>query len=120
MKAERRHWKIKLSDISQPKQINFSMQFTEEQFDKITNGLIPEEMEDKWFIYFEENWLYFHRSWTGWGQYKVRISKENNEKKYSIKEFYVERDPLRYKCVDDDIDIERLCNIILYGLLGFE
>ena len=55
MKAERRHWKIKLSDISQPKQINFSMQFTEEQFDKITNGLIPEEMEDKWFIYFEEN-----------------------------------------------------------------
>jgi len=28
-------------------------------------GLVPEEIEDKWFIYWEDDTLFFHRSWTG-------------------------------------------------------
>ena len=120
MKAERRHWKIKLSDISQPKRIDFSIKFTDEQFEKITNGLIPEEMEDKWFIFFEDDWLYFHRSWTGNCQFKLRITKEEDEKQYSVKDFYAERNPERYKCVDDFEDISKIQILINRGLLGIE
>ena len=120
MKAERRHWKIKLNDISQPKRINFSMQFTDEQFYKITNGLIPEEMEDKWFVFFENNWLYFHRSWTGYCQFKIRITKEKDEKQYCVKEFYAERNPERYKCVDDTEDIKKISFLIICGLLRLD
>lgn len=29
-------------------------------------GFIPSAMEDKWFIYFENNTLFQHRSWTGY------------------------------------------------------
>ena len=120
MKAERKHWKIKLKEISKPERINFSMQFTDEQFEKITNGLIPQEMEDKWFIFYENNWLYFHRSWTGYCQYKMQITKAEDEPNYTIKEFFVERNPDIYRGVNDYEEIERLCFIILYGLLGFE
>lgn len=31
----------------------------------LRQGNIPQEMEDKWFWYMEENTLYAHRSWTG-------------------------------------------------------
>ena len=118
MKTERSHWKIKLSDISQPKRINFSMQFTDEQFNKITNGLIPGEMEDKWFIFFENNWLYFHRSWTGYCQFKMQITKEKDEQIYSVKEFYAERNYDRYKCIVDSEDISKIQLLITRGLLG--
>ncbi len=53
--------------IDNPKRIDIELQFTAEQFSKLTYGLIPEEMEDKWFIFLQNDWLYFHRSWTGFG-----------------------------------------------------
>lgn len=31
----------------------------------LAKGFIPKEMEEKWFIYFENNKLFMHRSWTG-------------------------------------------------------
>ena len=38
---------------------------SEEEFEHIKRGIVPEEMEEKWFIYFEDDKLYFHRSWSG-------------------------------------------------------
>jgi hypothetical protein len=31
-------------------------------------GFVPREMEDKWFVFSEEPWLFVHRSCTGIGQ----------------------------------------------------
>jgi hypothetical protein len=39
--------------------------YTTAEFERLKLGVIPKEMEDKWFICFEDSWLYFHRSWTG-------------------------------------------------------
>ena len=49
--------------IDQPKRIRINLEFSEEQMDKMKIGLIPQQMEDKWFIFYEEEWLYFHRSY---------------------------------------------------------
>lgn len=35
------------------------------EYATIRPGLIPEEMEDKWFVFWESESLFFHRSWTG-------------------------------------------------------
>jgi ADP-ribosyl-[dinitrogen reductase] hydrolase len=64
--------------IDNPKRIEFSIHFTDRQFLKLVNGLIPHQMEDKWFIFYENDWLYFHRSWTGFGLYKAQLIKEQN------------------------------------------
>ena len=61
--------------IDNPNRIDIDFLFTEKQFSKLTKGLIPQQMEDKWFIYYENEWLNFHRSWTGNGMYKAKLNK---------------------------------------------
>ncbi len=56
--------------IDKPKKIAIALRFTERQYAKLIKGLIPKQMEDKWFVFYADNWLYFHRSWTGFGIYK--------------------------------------------------
>jgi ADP-ribosyl-[dinitrogen reductase] hydrolase len=51
--------------IDNPKRIVIDLIFTVKQFSKLILGLIPQQMEDKWFIYYEKERLYFYRSWTG-------------------------------------------------------
>lgn len=54
--------------------IPFEAAFTREEFDRIREGLVPEVMEDKWFMYFEEPHLFLHRSWTGSPVYRVGLA----------------------------------------------
>jgi hypothetical protein len=54
----------------------YSASFNAEEFALLKDGLIPEEMEDKWFIYYEEPHLFFHRSWTGLPVYRVTLQSE--------------------------------------------
>lgn len=104
--------------IDNPKRIAINLQFTADQFTKLTYGLIPEEMEDKWFIFFENDWLYFHRSWTGYGFYKAQIIKQQDV--YTIKEFWAERNQEKYKNEDDKTDIGVFSFLIAAGLLGVD
>ena len=104
--------------IDNPKRIDIDLQFTEKQFLKLTMGLIPQQMEDKWFIYYENEWLYFHRSWTGNGMYKAKLIKITDG--YFIKEFWAERNQEMYKNEDDNSDIETFSFLIARGLLGID
>lgn len=51
----------------------FSDTYSHAQFEYIRRGLIPDEMEDKWFMFLEGLVLYLHRSWTGQPVYKVEF-----------------------------------------------
>ena len=116
--------------INNPKSVNISeiapdlkLFFSEEQYKMLHKGLIPKQMEDKWFIYFENDWLYFHRSWTGNGIFKAKITKEMGEQEdqeYKINEFYVERDKNIYKNDEDIYDLDVLLQLILWGLLNID
>lgn len=111
--ATRSTWKNE--PIDNPKRIDISLRFTNEQFLELKKGLIPQQMEDKWFIFYEDGWLHFHRSWTGFGNYKAQVVKE--EDGYSINEFWAERNQEKYKNEDDNIDIETFTFLIAQGLL---
>jgi hypothetical protein len=54
--------------------IPYQDRFSETEFAALQDGLIPQAMEDKWFVYFEEPYLFLHRSWTGEPVYRVRLS----------------------------------------------
>lgn len=47
--------------------------FTEGEFSRIKVGFVPTAMEDKWFIYFDNDILSIHRSWTGILMYQVKF-----------------------------------------------
>jgi len=104
--------------IDHPKKIVIDLHFTDKQFSKLTKGFVPQAMEDKWFIYFENDELYFHRSWSGYGIYRAKLNKEENG--YSIKEFWAERNKEKYKNEDDSFDIKQFSFLIIRGLLGID
>lgn len=58
--------------------VPYSASFKADEFDRLRNGLIPEAMEDKWFIYYEAPHLYLHRSWTGQAVYRVHLDETDS------------------------------------------
>lgn len=101
-----------------PKRIEIALHFNKRQYFMLTKGFIPEKVEDKWFIFYEDDWLYFHDVNTGLGIYKAQLIEETNG--YSIKEFLVERNQDKKMNENDKIDIENISFLIARGLLGIE
>jgi len=69
--------------------------FSPQEMQCIQKGLVPEEMEDKWFIYWKDNTLFFHRSWTGLCIYVVRFVVEGDN--YRMIEADVNQDSMQYE-----------------------
>jgi hypothetical protein len=67
--AKRNSWKsVALVDGVE---VPYRSAFSAREFERIKRGLIPKDMEDKWFIYYEAPHLFLHRSWTGQGVYRL-------------------------------------------------
>jgi hypothetical protein len=62
--ATRASWKTLPCPVLR-ENLDLSFTFSDADGDRLRLGHVPEDMDDKWFIYFENGWLYFHRSWTG-------------------------------------------------------
>lgn len=99
--------------------------FSEDEYQHLQIGLIPQEMEDKWFIYFEDGWLFFHRSWTGYCIYQVRVEPCDPHElplafQYRIAEAWVSRDTSLYRFADDNYDRACLLFLIERSLLNYD
>lgn len=89
--------------------------YTVIEFERIKQGNIPREMEDKWFAFYEEPWLYLHRSWTGFGVYQVRFEAVDGGSR--VAEALVSRDPDQYRSTDATSDAVLLA-VLLDGYAG--
>ena len=90
------------------------IRFSDRQFARIRYGLYPEQMEDKWFVYYDDNRLHCYRSWTGMKVYEAEIKRSGNA--CSITEIITERDPDRYDSADDE-DIRLFNYLFPRGLM---
>ncbi len=68
--------------------------YTLEEFESIRYGFLPGQMEDKWFIFYEDSWLYLHRSWTGYCIFALKF--EPLDDGFAIIESWVNTDPRQY------------------------
>ena len=59
-------------------EFDYSDEFSTSDYEIIKKGLVPEAMEDKWFIYYEHPLLFFHRSWTGDLVYRVTLESDED------------------------------------------
>ena len=82
--TEWRSVRLKLEDIIDPVPLAYKQHFSKDEFEKIQAGFHPCDMDDKWFIRFEEPYLWFHRSWTGQSIFRVEITSDADG--FSIKE----------------------------------
>jgi hypothetical protein len=101
--------------MDNPHRIPVRLRFTQEQFEKLTSGHNPEAMEDKWFIYVENNVIHCHRSWTGYETYRAELQFSNGN--YVITEILAERNAKKYTNTDDERDAELFAKVLAYLVL---
>ncbi|MBL8507852.1 hypothetical protein [Chitinimonas sp. JJ19] len=101
MRATSSSWKH-LDPPATREPLGFEALFTDEEAARLMLGLVPEQMEDKWFIYYEDNWLRFHRSWTGVFIYGLRL--DGSPAGVRVIDSWVNRDTEQYSANDTDYD----------------
>ncbi|WP_235674089.1 MULTISPECIES: hypothetical protein [unclassified Paracoccus (in: a-proteobacteria)] len=94
--------------------LDLSLNFDRRDYDKIISGLVPRDMEDRWFIFHEDERLYFHRSWSGYCIYSARLT--NTPMGGTLSEAWVNADKEQYNCSEPEEEakfIETLINNLL-------
>lgn len=76
----------------------------------VARGLIPETMEDRWFIFLEDQWLYFHRSWSGHCIYMLRLTPEADG--WRVAEAWVNGDPEQFQAVSEQESVRVIDGLI--------
>ena len=89
--------------------------YSEEQSDLIMAGFLPMEMEDKWFLFFENDTLFCHRSWTGSCIYQIHFVREGRSLRATHAE--VNRDADQYLNTDDEKEKSLIYSLIQNFLL---
>jgi hypothetical protein len=108
-------WKI-LPAPTRREPLCFTGFYNDAEAEKIMGGLRPRQMEDKWFIYSEAGWVYFHRSWTGACIYALRLGGAPGGVR--VVDSWINRDPSQYKSTDIDYDRKIVAFLIDAILLG--
>jgi hypothetical protein len=116
-KATRSSWKVKSMPLARTA-LHLERSFSFKEYERISLGCIPRDMDDRWFIYLEGEWLYLHRSWTGFCIYQVRLEAVGNS--YRIAESWVNKDREQYVSRSDDYDQAFLSFLMDRTLLGKE
>ncbi len=114
MSATRQSWPNLQPLPTQHSALSLQREFTEQEYECICRGVIPESMEDKWFIFIEEDTLYMHRSWTGYCIYQLHLIRKDTT--YRVGNTFVNRDASQYSWVDDRYD-EKLVMFLIDSLL---
>lgn len=114
-KATRSSWEIEPMPDARAR-VPYARTFDATEYARLQRGLIPEQMEDKWFIFYEAPLLFLHRSWTGVCAYVVTLRDE--EGGAAVEEAWVNRAPAEYSETDAAYDAKMLAFLVDRLLLG--
>ena len=89
--------------------LRFKRDFSQAEFDRLSLGEVPHQMEDKWFIFLDP-WLFFHRSWTGHCIFQLRL--QTDGRGYNVAETWVNRDVQQYNSGGTAKELELLSKLI--------
>lgn len=110
--VRKHHWDIKpMPDSKKP--LVIEGEFSKSEYRRIKAGYCPKTMEEKWFIYYESNWLYFHYAWTGICVFQLRLQKSGE--KIHITESWMNSDPNQVG--DDELFDTELLMFLLNGIV---
>ena len=110
--ATRESWTIQRPAHMAP--LPYEATYSAAEYADICRGLIPETMEDKWFVFWENDVLYFHRSWTGHCGYRVTFERVDSDYRVMKAEVSDSQDFYRRGSDEDKI---QLLDFLIRGLL---
>src|SRR5690242_9563758 len=91
--------------------LNFHRIFSYNEFERVKTGLVPREMEDKWFIYYENHTLNIHRSWTGHHIYMITMQPQEDNT-FAVTQAIVNRNKDQYNRQNNAYDVSLLNYLI--------
>lgn len=98
------------------KELLLDGQYSRKEFVTISQGLVPQSPADKWFIYLDGEWLYFHRSASGSCIFQLQILP--NDEGYAADVLLINQDPGQYRSLSDEYDVALVSYLIDAVLLG--
>jgi hypothetical protein len=98
--------------------LKFEAEYTLEEFEKISRGFIPMDMDDKFFIFCEDDILRVHHSWTH--QCIFEIEFEHQQECIRVTNAIVNRNPKQYTTTDEAYNVKLLAFCIDHFLLGLD
>jgi hypothetical protein len=113
--ATRKDWKVLHPMPRQRTTLTVERTFSHEEMERIKLGSVPVVMEHKWLIFYEQNRLYFHRSWTGFCIFIVEFEQRGD--RFAMSRVQVSRHQKQYGGNDDAEDVELLLALIDHKLL---
>jgi len=114
-RATRQSWPNLKPLPDQRSRLSLQRVFTEQEYERICLGFVPERMEDRWFMFTEADTFYVHRSWTGYCIYQLTLIKDGTN--YVVGEAYANRDENQYSGGNDPYDEKLLIFLIDHLLL---
>ena len=102
MIADRQSWKNSPPPIERV-EFKVSWTFPAAIGARMLAGHIPEGMDDRWFILMEDGWLLFHRSWSGFCIFGLKV--DASSEVVSISEGWVSRKVGEYNSTELDEDV---------------
>ncbi len=65
--------------------------FSADEMHRLRQGMVPERMEERWFVVWHDDALWMHRSWTGACVFRVRFTAVGD--RFELSEVTMSRDP---------------------------
>ena len=116
MRALPTSWKTRPFNEGVP--IPYRGAFDHEQFSGLKQGLVPQQMEDKWFIYYEEPYLFLHRSWTGQPVYRLTLRPSQGGAE--VTEALWSKDPADASELDSEYQVKLIGFLLSNLVLGMD
>ncbi|WP_345950040.1 hypothetical protein ABDD95_01015 [Mucilaginibacter sp. PAMB04274] len=88
---------------------------SDQEYEALVHGFWPKDMEDRWLMYVEAEWVYLHRSWTGHCVFKARVEVHGNL--HVLTTLHINRDVSQYKSTNLGADIDEF-NSVLNSLIS--
>lgn len=115
--AQKTHLAVLLPMPAQHIRVLLDRSFSKAETDLLKLGFIPRETDDRWFIYFENNQLHFHRSWSGVYIFQVFLT-EMDGGTLRMTHAIVNRDLQQYTETRPERDAERILHLVNNFLLN--
>lgn len=87
------------------------LEITEAEKQVLEYGHIPDAMEDHWFMYYADDTIHYHRSWTGYCMFEAKVEPCGDH--FVVAEACVNRYPGHYKGTDLEYDKYLLARLIM-------
>ena len=104
-------WKTKPMPQTDISKVKLNIEVPSSDMDIIRKGHIPEVMEDHWFMYCDDEYIRYYRSWSGICAFEAHFHKKEDE--YVIDELCINHALMEFGVNSDKMGVDLFLNLLI-------